>query len=184
MASASAKKQAVSNTTMLNQLSLISSIINLLTILSIFVIHRPASFKPWLFFSLPSFVLHYSLEKCGRPKYNGKTLISSGDDIRLPGSLFEYYFDVIYLTWFFDILMILTGSNKVWYLYLVIPGFAIYKLSNIILPFLKKNRKGPAGGNDENEESESDKGNNSNSGTSRRQQKLQARREKGQVRYR
>ena len=39
-----------------------------------------------------------------------------------------------------DILMIIFGTNKVWYLYLVIPGFAIYKLSGFILPFIKRIR--------------------------------------------
>ena len=87
----------------------------------------------------PKYILQYSLEKFGRPKYtNGNSLVSSGEDIRLLGSLYEYYFDVIYLTWGFDILMIIFGSNKVWYGYLIIPGFAIYKLSNFIYHSLKR----------------------------------------------
>ncbi|RCK56644.1 Late endosome and vacuole interface protein 10 [Candida viswanathii] len=182
MASASAKKQASSNVAMLNQLALISGIINLLALLAIFVLGRPASFKPWLFWSVPSFLLHYSLESSGRPTYSqdGKNLlIRSGEDIRLKGSLFEYYFDVIYITWFLDIAMIVLGSNKVWYAYLIIPGFAVYKLSGFILPFIKKNKGGDAGA----EAEQAQKG--GNSATSKRQQKLQARREKGPaVKYR
>ncbi|KAF6070309.1 hypothetical protein FOB64_002385 [Candida albicans] len=100
--------------------------------------------------------------------------VSSGEDIRLSGSLYEYYFDVIYLTWGFDILMIIFGSNKVWYGYLIIPGFAIYKLSNFILPFIKKNKSN--GSTPEEQQAETKQ---TNSATSKRQQKLQARREKG-----
>lgn len=184
MASASAKKQATSNASMLNQLSIIASIINFLAILAIFVFHRPASFRPWLFWSIPSFILHYSLESSGRPKYsndNKKQLISSGEDIRLKGSLFEYYFDIIYITWFLDILMIIFGTNKVWYLYLIIPGFAIYKLSGFILPFFKKNKGSPQ----EVEQNSKNSTNTNATATSKRQQKLQARREKGSgVKYR
>lgn len=185
MASASAKKLAASNVSILNQLSIIASIINFFAALVIFKFHRPSSFKPWLFWSLPSFFLHNSLESNGRPKYdkdnNGeKHLVKSGEDIRLKGSLYEYYFDVIYITWFLDILMIIFGTNKVWYLYLVIPGFAIYKLSGFILPFIKKNKNPTA------QEAEQDqRGASGNTATSKRQQKLQARREKGPaVRYR
>lgn len=107
-------------------------------------------------------------------------MVKSGEDIRLKGSLYEYYFDVIYITWFLDILMIIFGTNKVWYLYLVIPGFAIYKLSGFILPFIKKNKNPTA------QEAEQDqRGASGNTATSKRQQKLQARREKGPaVRYR
>ena len=68
------------------------------------------------------------------------------------------------------------GSNKVWYGYLIIPGFAIYKLSNFILPFIKKNKSN--GSTPEEQQAETKQ---TNSATSKRQQKLQARREKGQL---
>ena len=99
MASASAKKLAVANTNILNQLLIISASINIIVIN---YLHFPSSisYKPWIIFSIPSILLQYSLEKFGRPKYtNGNSLVSSGEDIRLLGSLYEYYFDVIYLTW-------------------------------------------------------------------------------------
>lgn len=181
MASASAKKLAVANTNILNQLLIISASINIIVFLIISIFHRPSSYKPWIIFSIPSILLQYSLEKFGRPKYtNGNSLVSSGEDIRLLGSLYEYYFDVIYLTWGFDILMIIFGSNKVWYGYLIIPGFAIYKLGNFILPFIKKNKSNGSTPDEQQAETKQ-----TNSATSKRQQKLQARREKGPaVKYR
>jgi len=46
----------------------------------------------------------------------------------------EYFFDLIYITVFIQVMSIL--SDKFWYIYLVIPGFAFYKLwQNILQPF-------------------------------------------------
>lgn len=180
MASGSSKKLAAANSKTLNQLHLITAIINIVSILGIFVLKRPASYKPWLILSIPSFIIEYNLEKSGRPTFSGSKLIRSGDDIHQQGGLYEYFFDIVYLTWAFDILMVIIGSNKVWWLYSVIPGFAIYKLYGIVSPFLQ-NRKGAKAGSEEQQQQQQQ----SASGTSKRQQKLQARREKGNtVKYR
>lgn len=186
MASGSTKKLAVANTKTLNQLHLITLIINVISIFVIFVFKRPSSYKPWLILSIPSFIIEYNLEKSGRPKYvtegsGVQKLIRSGDDIHQSGGLFEYFFDVVYLTWGFNILMIVIGSNKIWWLYLIIPGFVIYKLYGIVSPFiLKRKESAQAVGEDQQQQQQQQ-----SSGTSKRQQKLQARREKGTaVKYR
>ena len=44
-------------------------------------------------------------------------------------------FDTMYITWIIDILMIVLGTNKVWWLYSIIPGFAIFKVVGIIKGF-------------------------------------------------
>ncbi|EGW34824.1 uncharacterized protein SPAPADRAFT_53226 [Spathaspora passalidarum NRRL Y-27907] len=176
MAAQSSKKLAAANVKTLNQLHLISAGINLLVIIAIFFLHRPASFLPWLLLSIPSFLLQYNLEASGRPKYVKEKgydkLVKSGQDIHQQGGLFEYFFDVIYLTWLFDILMIIFGTNKVWWGYSVIPGFACYKLYGIVSPFFKN--KGQ-----QQQETTSTAEEKSASGKSKRQQKLEARREKG-----
>ncbi|RLV93148.1 Late endosome and vacuole interface protein 10 [Spathaspora sp. JA1] len=177
MASQSSKKLATANTKTLNQLHMISAGVNVLVILAIFILHRPASFLPWLLLSIPSFVLQYNLESSGRPQYVKEKgydkLVKSGQDIHQQGGLFEYFFDVVYLTWLFDLLMIIFGSNKVWWGYLIIPGFACFKLYGIVSPFLKKSQPqqqaAPA----------TEEATTSTSGKSKRQQKLEARREKG-----
>lgn len=64
-----------------------------------------------------------------------KKLLRSGDDIKGAG-LFEYMFDCIYVTWACDILMILFGSNKVWFLFLIVPGFLIYRVTSVVKSFL------------------------------------------------
>ncbi|KAI5961213.1 uncharacterized protein KGF55_004138 [Candida pseudojiufengensis] len=175
MAGASQKKLAVKNKSILDQLLYISIGVNLLTLFVIFYFKRPSNYIPYLIFQIPSIILQNLLEKNGRPKYNSAgQLVKSGDDILQKGSLFQYCFDIIYLTWFFNILTILLGSNKVWYLYSIIPGYIVYKLSGFILPFFKKSK--PVVGEEVGETSATSK---DSSGLSKRQQKLKARQEKG-----
>ncbi|CAI5758929.1 unnamed protein product [Candida verbasci] len=175
MSSASVKKIATANTNILNQLLLIQIIVNLLVLVIYIIFKRPTSIKPYIIFNIPNFLLNYNLETSGRPKYVNKNLKVS-TDLNQKG-LIEYYFDVIYVTLFLNIIMVVFGSNKVWYLYLIIPGYIVYTLGGYVLPFLKKD-KGQVGTEPVQAEN--------NSGLSKRQQKLQQRKEKGgqQVKYR
>ncbi|CDO53215.1 hypothetical protein DV495_000230 [Geotrichum candidum] len=140
MANASAKKQAAANTKKLQELHTIAAIINGLYLLAHFVLGRPrgGSIKPYLFCSLPAFLLQYQLERMGRPKYSPlqpgssqQTLVSPGDDLAQAG-LTEWFHDVIYVTWGCDILAPIFNTNKVWYLYLLIPLYASYKIYTLI----------------------------------------------------
>ncbi|KAK6197480.1 uncharacterized protein RJT21DRAFT_123295 [Scheffersomyces amazonensis] len=184
MASQSSKKQAQSNIKTLFELHVISLVINILSILGLFVLHRPSNWIPWIIISLPAWGLQYFIEKGGRPRYNGEGKMTRvGDDLKLSGSLYEYFFDIIYVTWFLDILMIIFGTNYVWFLYSVIPIFAGYKIFGFVAPFLKKS-KGPVGADTSSTGTGADTG-SSASGKSKRQQKLEARRDKGpSVKYR
>lgn len=183
MSSASLKKLAARNKAILDQLLYISILINLFTLIILFYFKRPQKYIYYILFSIPAIILQYVLENNGRPKLDPKgQLIRSGDDILQRGSLFQYCFDIIYLTWFFDVLMIIFGSNKVWLGYAVIPGFAIYKISGFILPFFKKSGNASAGA-DAKQKAEDENLRNGRredgSGLSKRQQKLKARQEKG-----
>lgn len=141
MASQSSKKTAQSNAKTLKELHTISVTVNLLALFCIFVFRRPASLWPYVILSLPGLACQYVLEISGRPKYVNNAgqskLVKSGDDIKGPG-LFEYMFDAVYITWLCDVLMVVFGSNKVWWLYVVIPGFIAYKVTFLVKSFFGK----------------------------------------------
>lgn len=119
MAGASQKKLAVSNTSTLKEIHTLSLAVNSVAIFVLFLFHRPASKLPYLLFSTPLYLCQYIIEKTGRPQYQNGTLVNSGLDLKQAG-LTEYFFDIIYFTLLCDVLMIIFGSNKVWYLYLVV----------------------------------------------------------------
>ncbi|KAI5960482.1 hypothetical protein CANMA_003994 [Candida margitis] len=185
MSAGSQKKLATRNKSILYQFRYIAATINLLAIIAIFYFRRPSRSIFYILLSTPSFVLQYVLESSGLPKIgpDGK-VITAGSDILQKGTLFEYCFDVIYLTWILDVLMVLFGSNKVWWGYAMIPGYATYKIAGFVLPFFKKS----GGGGQQAAGADGDAGaaaKKDKSGLSKRQQKLQARQEKGPgVRYR
>ncbi|KAG7807034.1 hypothetical protein KL921_004458 [Ogataea angusta] len=138
MAGASDKKQAAANSSILRQLHLASVVVNVLALLALFLLHRPAAKKYYFIFSLPGLGCQYVLEKVGRPKYHtnpqGYSVLSSaGQDLQQQG-LTEYMIDIVYLTLIIDVLMILFGSNKVWLLLLAVPAYAGYKLKGFIAP--------------------------------------------------
>lgn len=179
MASQSSKKTAVANSQTLKELHLISLTINLVVILVLFVLHRPASKWKYFLLSLPALGCEMVLERSGRPLYAKDTvtglikLLKSGDNIKGPG-LFEYMFDCIYITWICDVLMVLFGSNKVWYLILIVPGFLAYKITSVAKSFM---------GGKSNVQPHSPSDTTSDSGTggkSKRQAKLEQRSQKQQ----
>lgn len=133
MANKSAKKQAIANAQTLKLLHAVSAGVNLFYLAVFFIFKRPGSIKPYLFCSLPAFLLQYQLERMGRPKFDAKgTLVSAGDDLAQAG-LTEWFHDVIYLTWICDVLAPITGSNKIWYLYFAIPIYASYKVYTLFI---------------------------------------------------
>ncbi|KAG7837527.1 hypothetical protein KL942_004415 [Ogataea angusta] len=145
MAGASDKKQAAANSSILRQLHLASVVVNVLALLALFLLHRPAAKKYYFIFSLPGLGCQYVLEKVGRPKYHtnpqGYSVLSSaGQDLQQQG-LTEYMIDIVYLTLIIDVLMILFGSNKVWLLLLAVPAYAGYKLKGFIAPFFARKQK-------------------------------------------
>lgn len=176
MAALSSKKTATANTRTLRELHLISLGINLLTLISLFVVKRPVSKWAYAVFSIPAIGCQYTLEKSGRPVYSTdlvtqqKKLIRSGDDIKGPG-LFEYMFDCIYITWFCDLLMVALGTNKVWFLYLVIPSFIAYKVGTFAKSFFGSKSLNPQ---------EVLQPGNAQQEKSKRQTKLEQRSQKGQ----
>ncbi|ODV87689.1 hypothetical protein CANARDRAFT_192786 [[Candida] arabinofermentans NRRL YB-2248] len=189
MAGASDKKQATANVKILKEIHTISLAINLITIIGIFIFHRPSTKKYYFIWSIPSILCQYILEKSGRPKYETnlqgyQILLKSGENLQQSG-LTEYMFDVIYLTLICDLLMIILGSNKVWLLLLVIPGFAIFKLKwlfSMVLNMIWPSRRGGQKSNQQDDLVNG--GGNGEPVKSKRQAKLEARNGKQKVRYR
>jgi hypothetical protein len=78
-------------------------------------------------------LLYRQLLSMARVVYDteGKNIVSAGDDLLQEG-LTSYMFDVIYVTW-----MVHTGvalvSDAFWWMYLVIPVFAAYKIIQLIM---------------------------------------------------
>ncbi|RUP48319.1 hypothetical protein BC936DRAFT_144716 [Jimgerdemannia flammicorona] len=134
----------------------------------------------WSTFSFSHFLLYGStvavtlylynlLYGMGNPVYlSDGSLAKSGDDINGEG-LVAYFFDIIYVTWFVHVTTALI-SDKLWWLMLSIPAYAVYKGWGFIAPYLFSGSSASEGNADD-----------TSAGGSKRQQKLQKRQESGQA---
>ncbi|KAF4574740.1 hypothetical protein EYR40_005523 [Pleurotus pulmonarius] len=178
MANASAKRIAGQNDATIKTLRL-GMIIP--TILSLFLrlVFRRSSLPPskssialYAATFIPSFFLSNYLVRIGSPRRDPTTgtLMTYGEDLSQQG-ITEWCFDIIYITWACQI-----GSGAfgewVWWFYLVIPLYAVYKLwSSLISPMLLGRGAAPASTEDAPTES-----------VSKRQDKLRKRQERGDPR--
>jgi len=121
----------------------------------------------------PAFFLSNYLIKIGTPRRDPTTgtLISYGEDLNQPG-VTEWCFDILYITWTCQI-----GSGAfgewVWWLYMVIPVYAVYKLWVSVISPMVLGRSSAATSDDPATDKES---------TSKRQEKLRKRSERGDPR--
>ncbi|ODV90574.1 hypothetical protein CANCADRAFT_108063 [Tortispora caseinolytica NRRL Y-17796] len=129
MAKAADKKLAVKNAQALKTLHLVSIIVNAMFMLSYYFLNRPGSLKPYVILSIPAWGLEYVLDKTGRPVGS-----RPGSDLSAAG-LTEYMWDIVYITWSCVLTSVVLGTNKAWILYLVIPGYAVVKLLQLISGF-------------------------------------------------
>ncbi|CAA7260195.1 unnamed protein product [Cyclocybe aegerita] len=180
MANASAKRIASQNETTVKTLKL-GMILPTITSLVLRFLFRRSSLPPskgsvviYIITFFPGFFLSNYLIKNGTPRRDPTTgtLISYGEDLSQPG-VTEWCFDVLYITWTCQI-----GSGAFgewfWWLYLVIPLYAVFKLwTSVISPMvLGRGTSTPT-------EDTPDK-----TATSKRQEKLRKRQEKGDPRVR
>jgi SRP-independent targeting protein 2/TMEM208 len=126
MAQKAKKDRAKANISTLNNLHIGTLTINVLFILFNLLFKR-RSLLAYLILSIPCFVAEYILETTGRPKFDPSTkaLKSSGEDLAAPG-LTEYMFDIIWVTWFCLISVMLFG-NWGWLAWAVVPIYGGYK---------------------------------------------------------
>ena len=131
----------------------------------------------------------------GAPRYSPSgALTSAGDDLSQAG-LTQYMQDVVYVTWAAQLFGLIW--SKGWWLYAIvcgsrdssrvatdshstqIPAYAGYRLFGVASPYIFGNKKGsPAGDARAQAQAAASK-----DGLSKRQQKMQARYEKGDKRY-
>ncbi|KAH9077403.1 hypothetical protein EDB83DRAFT_2504589 [Lactarius deliciosus] len=73
--------------------------------------------------------------KLGTPRRDSTgNLVSSGEDLNQPG-MTEWMFDILYISWFAQVGTAILGE-WLWWTYLVIPAFVIYKLWGLISPMV------------------------------------------------
>ncbi|KAI0773865.1 DUF788-domain-containing protein [Fomes fomentarius] len=143
---------------------------------------RPTVFGFWVYALslIPSIFLSRYLERIGSPRRDPTTgaLISAGEDLSRPG-IIEWAFDVVYITWACQLASGAFG-DWVWWLYLVIPLYAVFKLwSSVISPMLGFGRGGSGAS------AEADAGTEAKeTAVSKRQEKLRKRSERGDPRVR
>src|ERR1700693_158760 len=100
MAQKAKKGVAKANITTLNNLHISTLTVNVLFII-FSLLWKRRSLLAYSLFSIPSFIAEFVLERSGRPTFDPttKALKSSGEDLAAPG-LTEYMFDIIWVTWF------------------------------------------------------------------------------------
>ncbi|ORZ00490.1 hypothetical protein BCR43DRAFT_485306 [Syncephalastrum racemosum] len=173
MANASSKKIAAANLRTLDNLRKGIAIVNITYFLYRIVYHwatfTTSQLVLYMITTGVSLFLYSTLEKSGRPRYDASgALISGGDDLNAEGMM-AYMFDIIYITWFSQIMSAFV-SPKFWYTYLLIPAYAVYKIGPMVMSYLGSRSSVP----DDAAEG---------SGMSKRQQKMEKRKNKGQVKY-
>ncbi|OAA38577.1 DUF788 domain-containing protein [Metarhizium rileyi] len=131
MAQKAKKDRAKSNSSALNTLHIGSLTVNVLFLLSHFLL-RSHSLVAYGLFLTPSIICEYVLEISGRPKYDAATgaLRTAGEDLSNPG-LTEYLFDLVWVTWASTIAVMLFG-NWGWLLWAVVPAYGVYLGSGLL----------------------------------------------------
>lgn len=126
MAQKAKKDRAKSNIVALNNLHIGTLTVNVLFLLFHFLI-RSRSLFLYGILSLPAIVSEYMLETTGRPKFDPQTkaLKSSGEDLSAPG-LTEYMFDIVWVTWF-SLVVVMIFGNWGWLVWATIPIYGAYK---------------------------------------------------------
>eukprot|EP01102_Stenamoeba_stenopodia_P012017 TRINITY_DN3743_c0_g1_i3.p1 TRINITY_DN3743_c0_g1~~TRINITY_DN3743_c0_g1_i3.p1 ORF type:complete len:164 (+),score=26.99 TRINITY_DN3743_c0_g1_i3:81-572(+) len=136
MANQSAKKIKAQNEKELRNILLISAIaLCLFGSVRFFVLSYSLWHVVGLLIALGLLYFCYSsLSSFAKPQKATPTSEETHNDLRQQG-LCEYYFDVIYITWFVLVTSLL--SDWFWIVYLTIPGFAGWKLWQTVLqPYL------------------------------------------------
>ncbi|KAJ7228891.1 hypothetical protein GGX14DRAFT_615671 [Mycena pura] len=176
MANASAKRIANQNETTVKTLKLGMFLPTIISFVLRLLLRRGAPTKGSLILYivtfLPAFLLSNYLIKIGTTRRDPTTgtLISYGEDLSQSGVI-EWCFDILYVTWTCQI-----GSNAFgewfWWLYMVIPLYAVLKLWTFVSPMIL-GRSPPAADHAAEQDT-----------TSKRQEKLRKRSERGDARVR
>ncbi|XP_057767242.1 uncharacterized protein LOC130987656 isoform X2 [Salvia miltiorrhiza] len=107
------------------------------------VFYSSFTWKHWLGLILTSlaYVIPYQqLDAMAKPSYTEDGELLDGGFDMSTGGICGYLHDVIYITCFVQLSSIISG--KFWYIYLVIPGFAAYKLFGLVRGFMSQGSEG------------------------------------------
>lgn len=126
MAQKAKKDRAKSNAAALQNLHIGAAVVNGL-FLAWHFLFRSRSLLVYFLLSIPSFICQFTLEKAGRPTLDPASgaLKSSGEDLSAKG-LTEYMWDVVWVTWACQVLVMLFG-NWLWLLWAVVPAYGVYQ---------------------------------------------------------
>ncbi|EAU84553.1 hypothetical protein CC1G_00072 [Coprinopsis cinerea okayama7 len=180
MANASAKRIANQNEAAVKQLRLGLFVPTLISLV-LRLLFRRSSIPPskgsiaiYVVTYFPAFFLSNYLIKIGSPNRDAATgaLISYGEDLNQPG-VTEWCFDILYITYACQV-----GSGAFgewfWWLYTVIPLYAVYKLWTSVISPMVLGRGSSSTPQPEDAPAQS--------ATSKRQEKLRKRQERGDPR--
>lgn len=178
MANASAKKTAAQNEAALRNLRTGMLVAYALAVVLRLLFRRTTRGGLLLAASTagPSLAVYRFLVRAGTPRRDATgELISSGDDLSQAGVI-EWAHDVVYMTWLCQVGSALLGE-WFWYLYLAIPVYALYKLWGFAAPLLGLGRGGGGPALPAEEDVAA-----ANQPTSKRQEKLKKRADRGDPR--
>ncbi|KAI9507698.1 hypothetical protein F5148DRAFT_1276088 [Russula earlei] len=117
-----------------------------------------------------SHFLYRQLKRMGTPRRDSTgNLVSSGDDLNQPG-MTDWTFDVLYISWLAQVGSAILGE-WFWWIYIVIPTFVFYKSWTIFISPMLFGRSSSLGQEEQKQE-----------GSSKRQEKLKKRSERGDPR--
>ncbi|KAH8113403.1 hypothetical protein DFH11DRAFT_341836 [Phellopilus nigrolimitatus] len=175
MANAAAKKTAAQNEKALQNLHVGMLASNALSILvrwwrrrGVFSLHFGAAFLCVVASYAAEALVYYFLSSSGRPSRDAAGNVRPPSvDLANPGFVCEWMFDLLYITWACQVGSALFGEY-VWWLYLTIPGYIVYKVGPMAYGFLR-----PSSSPSDEAPLEP---------VSKRQQKLKARQDRGDSR--
>lgn len=125
MAQKAAKTLTVRNAARLKQTHLITLLLHSIFLLLRFTLRRALSLKRYLLLSLPALAIELYLDRLAQPSYKPDgSLRRAGEDLDAKG-LTEFMWDIVYWTWI-NLLLVVVLGNRAWWLYLIVPGYAIY----------------------------------------------------------
>ncbi len=148
MSKSNEKKKNAQNQKIVQNHTVISLGIYALYLLYRFLYHYGTLSKTVMtLFTVSSLIFAYALKSIRSsavPYIDERGHITVLTDLtQVSGSLMEYMFDIVYVQWIILVLGLVT--DRTWWLWLIVPVFALYKILSFVLPFLT-GRGGGAGG--------------------------------------
>ncbi|GAA5962597.1 hypothetical protein JCM8115_002135 [Rhodotorula mucilaginosa] len=176
MAGASTKRIAAANAQTLKQLRLGMAVSGGVYLLHLLIFSSGRSYRRLFLFAVTEAIAVGLWNQL-------QAMAQRGEELNGSKGLVSYMFDVLYVTWFVHVATALV-SAKFWYLYWIIPLYALYRLASFALPYISpslaaalrgSNGADAAGGGFAGQDG-------SNQPTSKRQEKLRKRMERGDPR--